>query len=759
MTRCWTCWDAALGPASGTELAASPFMKSIVRCFALVLFLAFPVGCALQRDTPPVAAPEMQEVASKPPEPVTTTAASESADPYLWLEAIDDPKALDWVRAQNERTRRELASAPEFEEMRQQALSALNSQSRIPSLAYHGPWLYNLWKDEVNPRGLYRRTTLAELRKPSPEWTTVLDIDEMSRRDGKSWVFKSMECLAPAHRQCLVSLSPGGGDAVEIREFDTEKLRFIENGFFLPAAKTTVDWVDNDTLFVSADLGPESLTESGYPRIVKIWKRGTPISAAVTIHEADRKSVGASGDRLRTDSGNIDLIQESVTTWTSKVWQRVGSINHPLPLPESATIAGGLRGRLVVVPQDPWAFGNETFPAGSVVVVDPAALRAGRADAVELVVASTASSIIDTESVQVTDHGILVPMLENVRGRLVHFTPTGARGWKGESIRFPDNGSLSVMTTEDRSGDALVSFETFTSPPTLYAWRRGTADPVTILTQKPTFDGARFEVTQQWATSKDGTRIPYFVVGPKGMKRDGSNPTHIFSYGGFRNALTPSYSGSYERHYGAYGKLWLERGGVFVLANIRGGGEFGPAWHSAVLKENRYKIYEDFEAVADDLVKTGITRSERLGIEGRSQGGLLVLSTMVRRPELYGAVVGGVPLSDMKRYHEMLAGASWMAEYGDPRIPAEWEFINKYSPYQNFRAGVRYPPLFVFASTRDDRVHPGHARKTVARLQELGHPVWYYENIEGGHGGSSTNEQLSLRIALSYAHLWRNLGR
>lgn len=713
----------------------------------------------MKPDTPPVTAPEMPQVAATVTEPAGTTTASDAADPYLWLEAIDDPKALDWVRAQNERTRLELASTPEFEEMRQQALAALNSKSRIPSLTYHGPYLYNLWKDEANPRGLYRRTTLAELRKPSPKWTTVLDIDELSRQEGKAWVLKSIDCLRPANRQCLIALSPGGGDAVEIREFDTETLRFIENGFFLPTAKTNVDWIDKDTLYVSTDLGPDSLTESGYPRIVKIWKRGTPVSSALTVHEADRKAVSASGSRIRTDAGNIDLIRESVTFWTSKIWERVGSTNHPLPLPESATIAGGLRGRLIVIPQDPWAFGNDTFPAGSVVAVHPAALRAGRSDAVELVVASTPSSIIDTESVQVTDHGIFVPMLENVRGRLVHFTPAGARGWKQESIRFPDNGALNVMTSEERSGDALVSFETFTSPPTLYSWRRETAEPDAILSQKPTFDGSRFDVTQQWATSKDGTRIPYFIVGPKNMKRDGSHPTHIFSYGGFRNALTPSYSGSYEPHYGAYGRLWLERGGVFVLANLRGGGEFGPAWHAGVLKENRYKVYEDLEAVAEDLVKSGITRSERLGIEGRSQGGLLVLSTMVRRPELYGAVIAGVPLSDMKRFHEMLAGASWMAEYGDPRIPAEWDFISRYSPYQNFRTGVRYPPLFVFASTRDDRVHPGHARKTVARLQEMGHPVWYYENIEGGHGGSSTNEQLSLRIALSYAHLWRFLGR
>ncbi|HET7706518.1 MAG TPA: prolyl oligopeptidase family serine peptidase [Thermoanaerobaculia bacterium] len=676
---------------------------------------------------------------------LSACATTPPADLYRWLEDVDDPKALAWVADQNERTRRSFTSMPGFAEMQQQALDALSSTSRVPNVDYHGRYLYNLWKDAAHPRGLYRRTTLDELRKPSPAWTTVLDIDAMSKRDDKRWVFKNMSCLPPAERRCLVSLSAGGGDAVEIREFDSETLQFVDDGFFLPEAKSNVAWIDENAIFVGTDFGAGSRTESGYPRIVKRWKRGTPLSAAETLYEGAPSSVSVSGRRIRTESGDIDLIEEGLSFWNRKRLLVEGSTLRPLALPETALIEGGLRGRLVVALQDRW---NE-YAAGSVLLVDPKTM------ATELVVASTPTSIVQTTAVSVTDKAILVPVLENVRGRLLRFKP----GSTGERIAFPDHGALSIATTDDESGDALVEFETFTTPPALYLVKAGSTVPEKILSQEPTFDGSRFEVLQQWATSKDGTRVPYFVVAAKGMKRDGTNPTHIFSYGGFRSSLTPSYSGSYESHYGAYGKLWLERGGVFVLANIRGGAEFGPSWHAAALKANRHLAFEDFEAVAEDLIRTRITTADRLGIEGRSNGGLLTLATMVRRPDLYGAVISGAPLADMHRYHEMLAGASWIAEYGDPRIPAEWAYMREYSPYQNFRAGEDYPPLFVYASTRDDRVHPGHARKTVARLQDLGHEVWYFENVEGGHGGSSTNEQLAYRIALSYAHLWRELGR
>jgi prolyl oligopeptidase len=685
------------------------------------------------------------------------TANPDATDPYLWLEDIDGERALAWVREQNARTQRELASGPEFETMRAQAVAALNAGSRLPALTWHGPYLYNLWKDAEHPRGLFRRTTPASLRTGSPSWTTVLDVDAMSRRDGRSWVFKSLECLPPAHERCLVSLSPGGGDAVEVREFDAGTLRFVEGGFSLPLAKSSVGWIDENALYVATDFGPGSLTESGYPRVVKVWRRGTPLSAARTVFEGAPGSVRASARRIRTTGGDIDVVVEETTFWTARrlLLRNVLTepATRPLDVPETAVLSGGLAGRLVLALQDDWPVGGRTLRAGSVVVVDPAGTRP-----VESLVEPTAAEVVETEDVVVTDRGILVPLLDDVRGRLDRFTPAAAGGWKRERVALPDNGALAVMTADDDSGDALVAFETFLTPPTLYYAPASGGAPSVVAAEEPTFDGSRFEVRQEWAVSKDGTRIPYFVVGPRGMKRDGSRPVHVFSYGGFRSTLKPSYSGSYEPHHGAYGKLWLEKGGVFVLANIRGGGEFGPAWHASVLKENRHKVLEDFEAVAESLVKTGITTSAGLGIEGRSNGGLLTLATMNRRPELYGAVISGVPLADMSRYHEMLAGASWIAEYGDPRIPAEWAYLQTYSPYQNFKAGVRYPPVLVYGSQRDDRVHPGHGRKAVAKLQALGHQVWYYENVEGGHGASSTNEQLAYRIALSYAFLWKSLG-
>ncbi len=732
----------------------------------------------------------MDSVNPAEPAPTSEVASAPTAeDPYLWLEEIDSPRALAWVEEQNARTQRELASSPEFDALYREALAVLNEKSRVPRLTFRGRYLYNLWRSEEHPRGIYRRITLESLRGGNPEWTTVLDIDELSRREGTQWVFGGMTCLPPDHRRCLVSLSPGGGDAVEVREFDAETLRFVDGGFFLPVAKSNVSWIDENTIFVGTNFGPGSLTESGYPRVVKVWTRGTPLAAAVTVYEAERSSVSASGMRVRTEAGDIDLVFDSPTFWTTEFHELSGlpkkekggsmarielvlpgaepspafTLRH-LMLPETSEVVGGFRGRLVVRLQDDWSLGSRTIRAGSVVLVDPASVResAGASPAVEVLVEPSASQVV--EQVEVTDESILVAMLDNVRGRLHRFTPRLAAdssrqstGWSREAIPFPENGSVSIMSAHDENGDALALFESFTTPPTLYHVPPAGGAPLAVAAQEATFDGARFEVTQQWATSKDGTRIPYFVVAPKGMARDGRNPVHLWSYGGFRSSLTPSYSGSYEQLYGAYGKLWLERGGVFVLANIRGGAEFGPAWHASVLKENHERIFEDFEAVAEDLVRSGITTAKRIGIEGRSNGGLLTLSTMIRRPELYGAVVSGVPLSDMKRYHLLLAGASWIAEYGDPRIPAEWGYLSRYSPYQNLRADAAYPPIFVYTSTRDDRVHPGHARKTVARLLEQGHEVWYYENTEGGHGGSSTNEQLAYRLALTYAHLWRSL--
>jgi prolyl oligopeptidase len=687
-------------------------------------------------------------------------ASSDAADPYLWLEEIDSARALGWVREKNAATRQKLATQPIYEDLRQEALAALDSPSRLPDVEQMGPWIYNLWKDDAHPRGIYRRATLEEFRKPEPAWVTVLDIDELSERENTPWVFHGMECLPPAYTKCLVSLSPGGGDADEVREFDPETLAFISDGFFVPTAKTSIAWRDADSVFLGTDFGSGSMTDSGYPRQVRLWTRGTSRARAPVLYETKPESVRVIGFRLRSDGGDVDLIADGRTFYETDYYQllRNGSL-HRLELPPTAEVNDAYAGRLIVTLHDDWQRGDRKFTRDSILVADPAVLRAtgegAGSGAIEVLAESSGSEVV--LGAAAAKSGILVTVLDNVRGRLYRYEQA-ASGWTRRQIALPDNGSLGIESVDGTSGDAFVTFEDFVTPPTLYYVADANPVPEPVKQQAPTFDGSRFEVSQHWAISADGTRVPYFQVAPKEMVLDGSRPTHIFSYGGFRSALVPSYSGSYEQLYGAYGRMWLERGGVFVLANIRGGGEFGEAWHQGAVKANHVRSFEDFEAIAADLIARKVTSKEHLGIEGRSNGGLLALSTMVRRPDLYGAVISGSSLADMRRYHRLLAGASWMDEFGDPDKPEEWAWIAPYSPYQNAKAALGYPPIFFYLSTRDDRVHPGHARKMAARLEELGYDVSYYEEIEGGHGASVTNEQLAHRLALSYTHLWMRLG-
>ena len=655
--------------------------------------------------------------------------------------------------ASAERANREEARGhPDFASFLADARAALDAPSRIPKVTARAGRLYNFWKDAEHPRGIYRRTTLAELKKAAPKWETVIDIDALSKAEEKQWVFKGMKCLPPKHERCLVSLSPGGGDASEIRELDSTTLEFKKDGFYLPAAKQSVSWIDQDTLYVATDFGEGTKTESGYARIVKVWKRGTPLSDAKTLFEGTKELVGVWGHRYRTDDGDIDVVGEWLSYWETVYYHVTDGKLTKIPLPKRAQVVAAFRGRLIVALKQDWTYGGKKLISGSLLTVRPA----GENTEVGVLAAPTKDEVVRTAFD--TKQGVIVEILDKVRGRLYRYEPDGD-GWTRKAITFPDNGAVDVETVDDETGDVYVAYQGFTTAPTLYHVPAATLEPAIVTRQKAAFDESKFEVNQYWATSKDGTKVPYFVVLAKDLPRDGTNPTHIFSYGGFRVPLTPSYSGSYEQLYGAYGKLWLERGGVFVSASIRGGGEFGPSWHEAALLENRPRAFEDFEAVAEDLVQRKITSPQHIGIEGRSNGGLLVTATMHRRPNLYGAVVCGVPLADMRRYHKLLAGASWMAEYGDPDVPEQWAFISQYSPYQNLAADQPYPSVFFYTSTKDDRVHPGHARKMAARMTELGYEVMYYENIEGGHGGSSTNDQLAYRLALAYAHLWTQLDK
>ena len=670
-------------------------------------------------------------------------------DENLWLEAVEGKSALEWVMQQNSATDKSLASDPLYEELYVDAINALGRKDKLPSIHVIGDWVYNLWKNDKNPRGIYRRASIESFLTGNPKWQSVLDIDELSSKEGTNWVFNYMRCLAPDYQSCLVGLAPGGSDAHEVREFNPNTGKFKPNGFYVPVAKNRINWQDKDHLLIGSDFGVGSLTKSGYPKIIKRWQRGTPLSSAETIFEVAENSVGA--NTSYDAASGLTILVDSTSFWKRQYYQLLDGKKLAISLPTNAVVSGIYQGQLVVSLKSDWQFNDQIFTQGSVVLVAPEVWQTGKSSPV-LIAAQTPEFII--QSVRTSTKGIDIVALENVIGSLYMFRQQNGQ-WQAQKAALPDNGRIEIVAMHAASGKAFVKYENFLTPPTLFQVDLD-ASVTQIMQQSATFDSSDMKTEQFFTTSQDGTKVPYFVIMRKDTKLNGANPTHIFSYGGFRNALRPSYSGSYEDLNGAYGNMWLARGGVYVLANIRGGGEFGPQWHAEALLENRPRSFEDFEAIAEDLVRRKITAPKHLGIEGRSNGGLLVGALMTRRPDLYGAVICGVPLLDMQRYHKLLAGASWMAEYGNPDTD-DWQFMSTYSPYQNLDKKADYPGIFFYTSTKDDRVHPGHARKMAARMKAMGHSVEYYENLEGGHKGSATKEQTAKRIALAFTHLWREL--
>ena len=694
-------------------------------------------------------------------------------DPYLWLEEVDSERALAWVRERNAQTRQVLEAEPDFAALRQRMRAILDARDRIPAVTRRGPWLYNLWQDAEHPRGLWRRTTLEEFEQPATHWQTVLDLDALAHAEGENWVWGGATAFGPAYRHALVHLSRGGADATVVREFDTETLRFVDGGFALPEAKSRVAWGDEiDTVYVGTDFGPGSLTDAGYPRIVKRWRRGQPLAQAVTVFEGESGDVSVSVSVDRTPGFERTLVHRALDFYRSLAWLLVGEQLVPLPKPDDATLHFW-HGYALLELRSEAAVGGRDWPAGSLLATDAQAWLAAPANSpaaspvVPWVPLFTPTPTRALAGFDVTRGRVVLTILDNVACRIETRTP-GPAGWAAAAIDAPHPGTLAVTALHDPllSDDPLaermlVQYADFLTPDSLRLADAGGAGMVTLKSLTRHFDPAGMRVSQHAATSRDGTQVPYFVVWPRDAVADGERPTLLNGYGGFEVARLPFYSGG-------IGSAWLERGGVFVLANIRGGGEFGPAWHQAALKHRRQNSYDDFIAVAEDLIATGVTRPARLGIMAGSNGGLLVGAVMVQRPALFGAVVCQVPLLDMKRYHRLLAGASWMAEYGDPDDAADWAVIARYSPYHNLRPGLPLPALLLTTSTRDDRVHPGHARKMPARLHEMGYPapsadgprageVGYYENIEGGHGGAADNAQRADKLALEFSFLWRHL--
>jgi prolyl oligopeptidase len=666
-------------------------------------------------------------------------------DPYLWLEEVTGDDALAWVRARNEETVADLAGTPRFAELRDELLRVLDADDRIPYARRRGRYLYNFWQDAAHPRGLWRRTTLDEYRGERPDWETVLDVDALGEQEGENWVWQGATVLRPGHRLALVELSRGGADASVVREFDLEELRFVAGGFELPEAKSQISWIDADRTYVGTDFGAGSLTNSGYPRIVKEWHRGTPLDQAVTVFEGKPEDVAVHGHHDPTEGHERDFVTRSLDFWRSERYLRTPDGLVPLDVPEDAKISTH-REWLLVTTRTEWRVGSATHPAGALLAIRFDDFLAGRR---ELAVLFEPDEHTALQYHVWTRHHLILATLTDVTSRLEVLTP-GPKGWSRAPLgSVPDLSSADVIDTDpDHSDEYFIDTSGYTQPATLQRGEIG-HEPETIKQAPAFFDTTGLTVRQYFATSADGTRVPYFVVG-----RDTSTPgpTLLYGYGGYEVSLTPAYSGT-------VGRSWLARGGTYVVANIRGGGEYGSSWHTSAMKANRIRVYEDFVAVATDLVERGITTPQRLGIQGGSNGGLLMGVMLTHHPELFGAIVAQVPLLDMRRYHLLLAGASWMAEYGDPDDPADWSYLRHHSPYHNLHSGQTYPPLLLITSTRDDRVHPGHARKMAARMRESAHDVQYYENIEGGHGAAADNEQLAFRSALAYEFLWRRLGQ
>jgi prolyl oligopeptidase len=694
---------------------------------------------------------------------LAATAFAQASDPFQWLEEVESPRALAWVKAENDKSQPVLTGDARFAPLQADALAVLSAKDRIATPDFVGEAVFNFWQDADHVRGVWRRTTLDSYRTDAPVWETVLDLDALARAENANWIWKGATCRSPAYDRCLVRLSNGGKDAVEIREFDLKTRAFVPGGFRLPEGKQTVAWLDDDTLILTRDWGPGSLTDSGYGRVVKTLKRGQSLDQAVTVFEGETRDVSASPQVLRDASGARFVLVGRGLDFFNTAWFLMDDkgVFRRLLLPTRSSIHGAINGRLVISLQQDWSWLNHGWKAGSLIAVDPLELlRRQKTDEAgapgpnppaiaQLLYAPAERQALDSDQIAVTDTRVVAVLYDNVRGSLVTFNEAGGT-WLMQRYMGLENAAVTLVATADKGDAVFYSEETFVTPTRLVLAESPAPLARPVKTLPARFDASGLVVEQKEAVSKDGTRVPYFIVRRKDLPFDGQAPTLLHAYGGFQLSKLPLYDG-------VIGKLWLERGGVYVVANIRGGGEFGPAWHEAALKQNRQRAYDDYYAVAEALIADKVTSPRRLGAYGRSNGGLLMGVAMTQRPDLWNAVVVESPLLDMLRYHRLPAGASWIGEYGDPEIPAEAAWIGAYSPYQALKPGVKYPLAYITTSTKDDRVHPGHARKFSARLGQLGAPYLYYENTDGGHANAADPKANARRWAMHYVYLSRQL--
>ncbi len=701
------------------------------------------------------------EESSAPVQPIPIAASAnagaeqtmpEVVDPFIWLEEVEGTDALAWAAQQNALSIPRLQGDARFEEIRAEIEAILTSDDRIPAGALVNGEVFNFWQDREHVRGILRRASLESYASDNTAWETVLDIDALATLENANWVYKGRSCLPSNPSRCLIHLSDGGKDAVVIREFDLAAKNFVDGGFFVAEAKTNVDWADANTLIVGTDFGAGSLTTSGYARVLKMWRRGTALAEAEQIIEVAVEDMAVGVNTVTAEETDLSFVVRRPDFFTEERWLLTerGTLAK-LPLPIDANFQGMLGQQALVLLRSDWAQSDGTVvAAGSLVSMHLQGSIAAQAPVNLATVLDPASSdqLDAIQSVAITSDSLYISALKDVAGTLLRARYTDA-GWSIAQIDLPANGALTIVSADDYTDMALVNYESFLVPSTLYLIADDAA-PRQIKALQPRFDASGYLAEQRFARSADGTQIPYFVVRSATALMDGSTPTELTAYGGFQLSRTPEYMSALDQ-------VWLTRGGAFVLANIRGGGEYGPAWHQSALLENRQRVFDDFIVVAEDIIATGLTSSQRLGIRGGSNGGLLVTAVMVQRPELYKAIISAVPLIDMLRYHKLLAGASWMAEYGNPDIPEHHAFISEYSPYQLVKPDADYPEIFLWTNPKDDRVHPGHARKMAARMLEQGHDLIYFEDSEGGHGGGSNLKQLAVTSAMQLVYFLQQL--
>ncbi|MBL6746031.1 MAG: S9 family peptidase [Pseudomonadales bacterium] len=708
--------------------------------------------------------PEDSAVSSlkTPSEPETTpltTAEPESEpnleDPFIWLEEVEGEEALAWAAERNALSIPRLQGDPRFEGIRDAIEMVLTSDDRIPTPGLVNGQVYNYWQDDEHIRGLLRRTSLDSYRSDNPRWETVIDIDLLATVENANWVYKGRTCLPGNPSRCLLRLSDGGKDAVVLREFDLENNNFVDGGFSVDEAKTNVDWVDANTLIIGTDFGPGSVTTSGYARTLRLWRRGTDINDAEQIIEVGLEDMSVGINTVAEDDARYSFVTRRPDFFTEQNWLVTpdGALAE-IPFPIDVNLQGVFGDKLIALMRSDWSPTEDvTYPAGSLIAMDLASsISNSAATEVSVILDPNVNDELDAISaVAMTRDSIYISALKDVSGKLLRVrSGAGAEpAWSVATIELPENGAIRLVSADDYSDTLMVSYQSFLTPSTLYLVN-GDEQPEAIKALAPQFDAEPYLVEQQFVASADGTSIPYYIVRAADAPMDGSTPTRLTAYGGFELSRTPAYVS-------AQSQVWLQQGGAYVLANIRGGGEYGPQWHQTALLENRQRVFDDFIAVAEDIIERGLTSPAHLGITGGSNGGLLVTAAMVQRPDLYNAIISAVPLIDMLRYHLLLAGASWTAEYGNPDIPAHYDFISEYSPYQNVRADANYPEIFLWTNPKDDRVHPGHARKMAARMLEQGHELIYFENAEGGHGGGANLGQLAVTQAMEVVYLLQQL--